>query len=202
MLDSSIEILEEGQKSISSERKSLLDSIAKRLLTDSNLNALNFVCTHNSRRSQFAQIWAFVLSNHYQIRGLGYYSGGTMLIACHPNVLKALESFGIDSEQKTQGENPHYLIQNEAKEANLEIFSKTYDHPSNPSSNFVAIMTCDHADENCPFIPGASARFSLHYRDPKRFDGTKSELVEYQKTALQIGTELHYLIKTLSIGKK
>ena len=31
-------------------------------------------------------------------------------------------------------------------------------------------MVCDHADQNCPFIPGATARIPLRYKDPKEFD--------------------------------
>ena len=33
-------------------------------------------------------------------------------------------------------------------------------------------MTCDHADENCPLIPGAKTRIPLTYVDPKVADET------------------------------
>jgi hypothetical protein len=33
-------------------------------------------------------------------------------------------------------------------------------------------MTCNNADEACPMVFGAEARFSVKYDDPKAFDGT------------------------------
>jgi len=38
---------------------------------------LTFVCTHNSRRSQIAQIWARTAAAHHGIAGAETYSGGT-----------------------------------------------------------------------------------------------------------------------------
>jgi arsenate reductase len=50
-------------------------------------------------------------------------------------------------------------------------------------------MTCTHADENCPFIPGAT-RISLPYEDPKAFDGTPEEEAIYAERCRQIAREL------------
>ena len=48
--------------SISNERRQLLgtiaENIAKEYQKEGTVN-LNFICTHNSRRSQFGQAWAF-----------------------------------------------------------------------------------------------------------------------------------------------
>ena len=38
---------------------------------------LNFICTHNSRRSHFGQIWAKVAGDYYNLPNVNTYSGGT-----------------------------------------------------------------------------------------------------------------------------
>ena len=58
-------------------------------------------------------------------------------------------------------------------------------------------MTCTHADENCPFIPGAEKRISLPFEDPKAFDDTSEEAEQYDKRSLQIATEMKYVFNEL-----
>ncbi|HAB89337.1 MAG TPA: hypothetical protein DCF84_02285 [Bacteroidetes bacterium] len=47
----------------------------------------------------------------------------------------------------------------------------------NPSENFVAVMTCDHADENCSTIFGTERRIPIRYEDPKAFDNNSQKLL-------------------------
>ena len=54
------------------------------------------------------------------------------------------------------------------------------------------MMTCSHADENCPLVIGAAARISITYDDPKEFDGTAEEEVKYQERVHEIGREILY----------
>jgi hypothetical protein len=56
-------------------------------------------------------------------------------------------------------------------------------------------MVCDHADTNCPVIFGARKRFSLPYKDPKRFDGSEYERRGYIDSVLEIGSEIYYLLR-------
>ena len=67
---------------------------------------------------------------------------------------------------------------------------KLYDDPSSPKNGFAAVITCSHADENCPFIPGAEARIALNYEDPKAFDGTDKQDQMYLERSRQIGREM------------
>lgn len=56
---------------ISDERKELLNPFVNYILQKYKLNEIInsiFICTHNSRRSQFAQIWAKVASVFYGIK--------------------------------------------------------------------------------------------------------------------------------------
>lgn len=156
---------------------------------------LNFICTHNSRRSQLAQVWAQVISEEYGIE-TDCYSGGTEETAFFINAIEALEraGFRISSAQE---ENPKIQVQFSEKKDPMICYSKVYDAPENPSEDFAAIMTCSHADENCPFIAGASARIALDYKDPKEFDGTPLASQKYDERSDQIASEMIYVFKNI-----
>jgi hypothetical protein len=74
----------------------------------------------------------------------------------------------------------------------LTCFSKSYEDASNPQQGYCAVMTCSHADENCPLIPGAALRISLPFEDPKAFDGTNEETARYDECCRQIAREMLY----------
>lgn len=150
---------------------------------------LNFICTHNSRRSHLGMVWAAVAA---AVAGFGQvetYSGGTEATALNPRMVAALRRAGFRIEDPG-GENPHYRISYAEDAPPLVCFSKKYDHPANPADDFAAVMTCDHADQNCPLIPGAGARIPLTYADPKAADDTPEEAARYDERLRQIGREL------------
>ena len=68
----------------------------------------------------------------------------------------------------------------------------------NATKEFAAVMTCDHADENCPYIPGAEKRFPLRFEDPKASDDSPLEEKMYTQRSLQIGAEMMYLFDRVS----
>ncbi|MGB3196981.1 MAG: protein-tyrosine-phosphatase, partial [Saprospiraceae bacterium] len=76
-------------------------------------------------------------------------------------------------------------------------FSKTYDDAFNPKSNFGAIMTCDHADKNCPIVQGAETRFPIQYGDPKLYDGMAIQSEKYTERSLEIGEEMWWVFKSI-----
>ncbi|WP_421754655.1 protein-tyrosine-phosphatase [Croceimicrobium sp.] len=162
--------------------------------------SLVFICTHNSRRSQFAQLWAQVAAFHFGI-DLASYSGGTEATACNPCTLAAMERAGFDLySDAVMDPNPVYRVAFAEKEPPIMLHSKLYDDPENPSANFAAVMTCSDADENCPFIPGTKARIALNYEDPKAFDGTDQETAAYDERCLQIATEMFYVFSAIEHG--
>ncbi|MGE0771923.1 MAG: protein-tyrosine-phosphatase [Cyclobacteriaceae bacterium] len=158
---------------------------------------LVFICTHNSRRSHMAQLWAQAAAWHYGMEKVRCFSGGTEATAFHPNAVNTLRSLGFVIEQKTQHPNPIYQVEFGEGMALESIFSKSYDHPSNPSSQFAAVMTCAHADANCPVVVGCDMRIALPYDDPKDYDGTGREAEAYRNTALLIGRELAYAMASV-----
>lgn len=176
-------------------RKATLERLSGYINTEmeqGNPIQLNFICTHNSRRSQIGQIWMATIAHHFQLNNIHTFSGGTETTAFNIRAVEALKRLGFVINGDSQ-ENPHYQVQFATDGPTLECFSKTYDDPSSPTKDFAAIMVCDHADANCPFIPGAAFRLSLPYEDPKVADDTPEEQAKYEERIRQIGRELLYV---------
>ncbi|MBA3986994.1 MAG: protein-tyrosine-phosphatase [Flavobacteriales bacterium] len=181
---------------ISDVRKEILQTLIDYILEKVSENKearLNFICTHNSRRSHLAQIWAQTLATFYKIPNVVCYSGGTEATAMYPMVAKTLENNGFTLEKLLQSENPVYSIKYGSNALPVIGFSKVYDHDFNPQSEFAAIMTCSQADEGCPFIAGAEKRIPITYDDPKAFDTTPLQEEKYAERSLQIAAELIYV---------
>lgn len=159
---------------------------------------LNFICTHNSRRSHLSQIWAQAMAHHFQISGVHCYSGGTEATAMFPKVVETLQKQGFTLQQLSNGENPVYAVKFAENEPAVICFSKTYDNGFNPKNKYAAIMTCDSADEGCPIVFGAEARFPIKYTDPKVFDGTSLQDAKYAERSLEIGQEMWYVFSKIN----
>lgn len=158
---------------------------------------LNFICTHNSRRSHLAQIWAQTMAFHFKIKNVFCYSGGTEATAMFPKVAETLVNQGFQIQQLSEAKNPVFEVKYDSNEAAIICFSKTFDDAYNPNSGFAAIMTCSSADEGCPFIAGAEKRLPIRYEDPKAFDGTDLMDAKYAERSIEIATEMHYVFSTI-----
>ena len=187
-------------ESISSDRKVLLEKISSYIQQkkdDSSPIQLIYVCTHNSRRSHFGQIWGAVAAEYYGVNNVSTFSGGTESTAFNPNAIHALNGLGFDITTTDLSSNPKYEVDFGGSKASI-CFSKVYDDASNPTSNFAAIMTCDDAEENCPFIPGVELRIGTTYEDPKAFDGTELQEEKYIERSLKIGLETLYVFSKIN----
>ena len=187
-------------KSISEERKSVLqplvDFIQQKVNHKETIN-LNFICTHNSRRSHLSQVWAQTLASYFEIKNVFCYSGGTEATALFPVVAKTLENTGFKIEMLSNGINPVYSIKYNTNSQPVIGFSKTFDAEFNPKTEFAAILTCSSADKGCPFIAGADQRIPMTFEDPKAFDNTPQQLEKYKERSLQIATELKYVFSKI-----
>jgi arsenate reductase len=187
-------------KSIPKERqtilKPLIDFIQTKHTNNQDIN-LNFICTHNSRRSHLSQVWAQVMACHFTIKNVFCYSGGTEATALFPMVAETLEKSGFKIDITSKGDNPVYAITFSDDEPPIIGFSKTYDNAFNPQSGFAAIMTCSQADAGCPFIAGAEKRIPITFDDPKAFDNTPQQKEKYQERSIQIATELYYVFSQI-----
>ena len=59
-------------------------------------------------------------------------------------------------------------------------------------------MTCNNADEGCPMVFGAEARFPIKYDDPKEFDNSSQQTEKYAERSLQIASEMFYVFSQIS----
>ena len=146
----------------------LIDYIRERFNRKDEIR-LNFICTHNSRRSHLSQVWAQVMAYYFNIPRLSCYSGGTEATDMFPVIGETLTNQGFEITRISQSDNPVYAIKIGPNTHPVIGFSKTYDHDFNPVSGFAAIMTCSQADAGCPFITGAEERIPVTYDDPKAF---------------------------------
>ena len=150
---------------------------------------LIFICTQNSRRSHFAQIWLATGISYYSLKNINTFSGGTSVTEFNKTAITILKKIGYNINSPT-GNNPIYRVSFSKNISSLKCFSKKYNSSFNPNENFVVIMTCSDAEKTCPFIPRAEDRILLPYDDPKIFDGTNYEEEYYEKSCKKIATEM------------
>lgn len=189
-----------ASRPISSDRKVLLNALTeqlkKKLNHDEPIN-LNFICTHNSRRSILCQVWSQALADYYNIRNFQAFSGGTEATRISTAIIDSLKRNGYKLEKVEGDKNQVYYIAFSSYNDPIRLFSKLYDDPDNPQVNFTAVLTCSEADRDCPHISGADARLALPYEDPKAYDGKPNAAHQYDKVNQQIATELNYVFSRL-----
>ena len=195
-LEKTIAQLPKLKGTIAHERKALLTKIAEYInqkLQHNEAVKMNFICTENSRRSHLSQLMSAAIIQYFGLP-IQTFSGGTKVSACNPRTVAALQRAGFEIANPG-GENPKYSVVLEPNGESLFAYSKLYDAPENPQDNFIAIMVCGHADENCPFIPNAEKRFAVTFDDPKVADDTSREAETYDERLLEIGSQFYYLFE-------
>lgn len=186
---------------ISEERKIVLQPLTdyiQRKIEAGQTIRLNFICTHNSRRSHLSQIWAQTMAYHFGITNVFCYSGGTEATAMFPKVAETLVNQGFQIQRLSEEENPVYAIKYAMNEPPIICFSKEYNNEFNPKNEFCAIMTCNNADEGCPLVMGAEVRFPIKYDDPKASDNTPGQAKVYAERSLQIAAEMFYVFSQIN----
>lgn len=186
---------------ISRERKEILapfiNYVQAKVDAGKRVN-LNFICTHNSRRSQFAQIWAQTAAVYYGVKATCN-SGGIEVTAFNERAIASIQRSGFKALSIGK-DNPHVKVTFAEYVPPVLAFSKRYDHPTNGTEKFAAIMTCSDADENCPIIPKAEERIAVNYEDPKAFDNTAMEEAKYDERSLQIASEMFYVFSNITLN--
>lgn len=198
-LKSFIDEISNDVHAISGERKNELDLISKQI--EEHLNQYSkldiiVVCTHNSRRSQLGEVWFNTLAAHMGVEGIIAFSGGMEETAFNIRMVNALNHFGFEITEVETGENPRYIVPHLEMDDHL-LFSKVYDDTMNPQNDFMALMVCGHADENCPIVQGMKYRIPLRYKDPKEFDDTDEESEAYRNKVREIGREVFYILNNI-----
>lgn len=108
------------------------------------------LCTGNSCRSQMAHGYL----KQYAKEKANIYSAGIETHGLNPEAVAIMKEDGIDISNHTSNHVDEYT-----------------------HINFDYIITvCDHANENCPFIPSKNAiRLHHNFFDPSKVDGTEDE---------------------------
>lgn len=185
---------------ITDERKATLQPLIDFIQDKKDKNLpinLNFICTHNSRRSHLSQVWAQVAAAFYKVPNVSCYSGGTEETALFPKVAETLSTQGFQVLKISVEPNPVYAIKFDENSKPIIGFSKKYDHFFNPENGFAAIMTCSQADGGCPFIAGAEKRIPITFEDPKVSDNTPQQNEVYAERSLQIASEMFFVFSQI-----
>ena len=143
---------------IPAERKAVL-----RTLTDYLKHpqaAVIVICTHNSRRSHFGQVWLQVAAAYFGHDAVRVFSGGTEATQVAPPVLETLQQAGFRIEEEAEAHKLYF----DDKQPPLRLFSKRFDSPENPQQDFAAVLVCAEADAACPVVSGAYFFFSSRRR--------------------------------------
>lgn len=178
--------------------RELADWIVARLQSSDQPVQVIVICTGNSRRSILGATMGNIASAYFGLPEIRFHSGGTEPTAFNPRTIHALEEIGVliaptgeEAPRGTAGaSNPIYLVRwgkAEGSAGETIEFSKTYDDASNPTSGFAALMVCGEADAGCPRVEGADMRISIPFLDPKTYDDTPLESLQYAERRDAIG---------------
>ena len=108
------------------------------------------LCTGNSCRSQMAHGYLKQLASNEAI----IYSAGIETHGLNPGAVSIMAEDGIDISEHTSNHVDEY------KDIDWDFI----------------LTVCDHANENCPFIPSKNAiRLHRNFFDPSKVSGTDSE---------------------------
>ena len=123
-------------KTISKKRTLILNDLTEHIqlrITQNKKVSLVFICTHNSRRSHLAQVWAQSIAHHFLIKNVFCFSAGTEATSVYPVVIETLKDCGFKVNVKLDEDNPVYAIQFSDQSNPINCFSKTIEHHANAS---------------------------------------------------------------------
>lgn len=182
---------------ISEERKKSLREIGDFIIekrTSGKTATLLFICTSNSRRSHFGQIWSQTAASYFGIDSLWTFSGGTEATRVNKNAIAAFERCGFLLTSNKTGDNPVWTVTASNSMSGWAAWSKKYNDTANPKKDFCAVMVCSEADKSCPSVDGAELRVGMPYDDPKYFDGTPSQNQKYDERCREIAREMFFMM--------
>ncbi|OYU96524.1 MAG: protein tyrosine phosphatase [Bacteroidetes bacterium B1(2017)] len=110
------------------------------------------LCTGNSCRSQMAHGYL----DFFAQGKANIYSAGIETHGLNPRAVLVMKEDGVDISSNTSNNV-------------LEYMDVKFDY---------IITVCDHANENCPYIPGDAVRLHHNFPDPAKATGTEEEILE------------------------
>lgn len=110
------------------------------------------LCTGNSCRSQMVHGYL----EHFLKDKANIYSAGIETHGLNPRAVSIMKEDGIDISHHTSNDVKEYL-------------DIPFDY---------IITVCDHAYENCPYIPGNAKRIHHSFPDPAKTTGSEEKIME------------------------
>ena len=195
---------------ISGERKQILEEIGDYIyqaISNKKSAQLLFICTQNSRRSQFAQVWAQTAAYYFRLENIKTFSGGYMESAINYRILEALRKSGFSvTAAEGYSQNPVYLLSLGQSYPDMFIFSKKYDFWQNPNEKFATIL-CDKDLIEDKLAPAGSENIiALPYEDIQIYDSSTGNILKNDEICRQVAREMFfmmdYVTKTKKLNKK
>ena len=132
------------------------------------------LCTGNSCRSQMAHGY---LNHFLNTKNVTIYSAGIETHGLNPGAVSIMKEDGIDISNHTSNHIDEY----------------------NDIHFDYIITVCDHANENCPYIPSKNAiRLHHNFFDPSKVKGSaKEKHVAFLKARNEIKSFVEAFVKTI-----
>ncbi len=193
-------------KKIPGDRKLILEEMGNyiyEVTSEGKTAQILFICTQNSRRSQFAQVWAQTAAYYYKLKNIKTFSGGYSETAINYRILEALRKAGFSiTAAEGYSQNPVYLLSIGQRYPDIFIFSKKFDFWQNPNEKFSTVLCSkDLVDMNLE-PDGTEKVFPLPYEDIQIYDNSTGNILKNDKICRQVATEMFYLMDSVSKTKK
>jgi len=199
-------ILTREYNKISGQRKDQLNELASYIsgkLSKKESVQILFVCEDNSRRSQFAEIWAQTAAYYYGLKNIHTYSGGLQETSINFMLIEALKRTGFSvTASEVYSKNPVYLVSPGRRWKDIFVFSKSYDYWNNPNDHFASVYCSKGLMDSHFIIPGASQTINLPYNNVKIFDNSPGGNLKNDEICKEIAREMLYVMHVVKVNRK
>jgi len=191
---------------IKDERKENLNIMGEYILSGYSVESeisLLFICDKNSRRSQFAQIWAQTASYYYKIDNFKASSGGLSETAINYHIIESLRRAGFSvTAAEVYSQNPVYLLSIGRKYPDIFIFSKKFDYWNNPSADFASVYCSKNEKYNELKLLGSDQIIKIPYENVQIFDSSVGGAQKNDQVCHEIAREMFYVMDYVSQKSK
>jgi len=198
--------VEKEFEKIPGERQEALKTLGEYVMeAESKYDAVKllFVCNQNSRRSQFAQVWAQTASYYYNIKNIKTFSGGIHETSINYRILESLKRAGFNvTVGEAYSENPVYLVSVGLRINDLFIFSKKYDYWNNPDDQYATVLCSRDLDTSDLIFPGSEKVLTLHYDNIDIYDNSPGSTLKNDEICRQIAREMMFLMDYVKKTRK
>lgn len=174
-------------KTISKERKAVLDNMAQQLATK---KYVVFACKTNSRRTIMLQVWAQTSFYYYGLLSKYAFSIGDTVTSVYPGVAEVLTESGFYCTNQRNVEPSRYVI-SISQEYPLNMLSSKNEVGKIDTAKGMVVNIC--SDNEQSNVTANKGYVNLPYPSPTPFEDTPQEKQKYKDLNRQIAIEMLYL---------